>query len=451
MDSNTRILLVDDDRTILQFLSRMLVKKGYIVSCAENHDDAVRSLEQDQFHIVITDLKMPGKTGMDLLEHIKKRFPRLPVILLTAHGTVETAVEALKNGASDYLTKPVRAEELDLVIRKVVSYDRIAEQNALMKDELHRSSEAFLKTEDPVLTRNFEMIESFRDINSTVLLQGESGTGKEVFARHIHNSGNRSTENFIAINCGSIPESLIESELFGYEKGAFTDARTSRKGKLEQADRGTLFLDEINELPQKAQVALLRFIQEREIVPLGSSRRIHVDVRIIAATNKNLQHLVAKGTFREDLFYRIHVFPLLLPPLRERTGDIVPLSLWFLEKFAREYNKPSRILSPVTEKKLLGYSWPGNIRELRNCIERAVILNTAEAILPEHLLLMDTPVDRGDFSFPLEPIISLKDLERKYIRWLQERGGLSMSEIAGKLGLTTRALRYKMSHEKDPE
>jgi DNA-binding NtrC family response regulator len=295
------------------------------------------------------------------------------------------------------------------------------------------------------MARIFETIESVKDVQSTVLLQGESGTGKEVIARYIHDNSPRSSGSFVPINCGAIPENLIESELFGYDKGAFTDAKVRTKGKLEIADGGTLFMDEINELPTKAQVALLRFLQDPEITPLGSTRRITLNVRILVATNKDLRQLVKEGRFREDLYYRINVLPVTLPPLRERREDIIDMAVWFLGRFCQEHNRRISGFSKQAENRLVSYSWPGNIRELRNCIERAVIICQEKEIGPEALHL-DTeegaPCDFSDIG-----IIPLKALQQRYIHWVLESLGGNKTTTASRLGISVRGLRYKLNSE----
>ena len=336
MSFKPRILLVDDDTTALELMGEVLSEKDYEVDTSSRVDLAVEKLRTRHYHAVVTDLKMPEKSGMDLLQYTVDSFPELPVIMLTAYGTIQTAVQALKRGAFDYISKPVQVEELALALEKAISHSQLKAQNTFLRHELEKRDEFLYGTENAEMARVFETIEAVKSVQSTILLQGESGTGKEVIARYIHAKSPRSAGSFVPINCGAIPESLIESELFGYERGAFTDAKTRTKGKLEVADGGTLFMDEINELPAKAQVALLRFLQQPEITPLGSTRRILLNVRIIAATNKDLKRLVREGDFREDLYYRINVLPITLPPLRDRKEDIIALSLWFLRKLDQE-------------------------------------------------------------------------------------------------------------------
>lgn len=448
MADGTHLLLVDDDSTTLDMLRKALTRRAYTLETAESVDEALGLLRARSFDAILTDLKMPGKSGIDLLRDCTEYYPDIPVILLTAHGTVETAVEALKLGAADYLQKPIRVEELALMLKRVLSYTRLQKENSVLRMELESRQEYLLTSENPEVSAILKVVEDFKDLNTTVLLQGESGTGKEVFSRYIHKASNRAQENFIALNCGAIPESLIESELFGFEKGAFTDARQAKKGKLELADRGTLLLDEINELSLKAQVALLRFIQEREIMPIGSEKHIRLDVRIVAATNRNLKQLVKEGRFREDLYYRINVLPIQLPPLRERTEDLIPLAEWFIRNFALKYNRQVRSLTPASITKLRSYAWPGNIRELRNCIERAVILQHGEEITPDSLLLgSETVSEPSSFEWVGEG--GLRALERSYIEWLLRKNNNNKTVTAEFLNITPRALRYKLNSYED--
>jgi two-component system response regulator HydG len=440
-----RILLVDDDTTALDLMCDILSEKNYLPDTSSSVDDAVEKLKTQHYHALITDLKMPGKSGIELLEYVVSAYPDIPVIMLTAYGTIQTAVEALKKGAFDYIAKPVQLEELALSLEKAINHFRLRAQNIFLRHELQKRDEFLYGTNNAAMAGIFETIESVKNVQSTVLLNGESGTGKEVIARYIHDNSPRSGGSFVPINCGAIPENLIESELFGYEKGAFTDAKVRTKGKLEIADGGTLFMDEINELPSKAQVALLRFLQDPEITPLGSTRRIVLNVRILVATNKDLKQLVKEGGFREDLYYRINVLPITLPPLRERREDIIDMAVWFLEHFCQEYNRRISGFNKTAEKQLLSYSWPGNIRELRNCIERAVIVCQDSEIGPETLHLdtdEGTPCDFTDIG-----IIPLKQLQQRYIHWVLERLGGNKTTTASRLGISVRGLRYKLNSE----
>ncbi len=454
MKKQTRILLVDDDTTAMSLLKDVLDEKGYSVDMAPDVDSAIEKLEHFNYQAIVTDLKMPGKSGMELLEFSVAHFPEIPVIMLTGYGTIQNAVQALKKGAFDYIAKPVQVDELAIVLKKAIKQKKLQEQNLFLKNQLNKLDDFLYGTKNETFSRVFETIESVKNLQTTILVEGESGTGKEVIARYIHKTGSWSAGSFVPINCGAIPENLIESELFGYDKGAFTDAKKRTKGKLEIADGGTLFLDEIDELPPKAQVALLRFLQEREITPLGSTRRISLNVRIIAATNKDLKRLIKEGSFRDDLFYRINVIPIHIPPLRERREDIIPLANWFIERFSQEYNRKPRRLSEKAKELLLSYNWPGNIRELRNSIERAVIISKTEEIPPDlfHLEpesgILFPAGSSNNSGFHTEGILPLKEIEERYINWVLERMNGNKTLTASKLGISIRGLRYKLQNNK---
>ncbi len=443
MKRKSHILLVDDDSTALELLSEVLIGREFDVDSSVSVDDAILKLKARNYHALVTDLKMPRKTGMELLEFAVETLPELPVIVLTAYGTIQNAVTALKKGAFDYITKPVEVDELTMVLQRAISHSSLREQNKFLRAELMRRDEFLYRTESPLMAKVFTTLDSVRDVQTTVLLQGESGTGKEMAARYLHALSPRSAEPFVPINCGAIPETLIESELFGYDEGAFTDAKHRTKGKLEIADGGTLFMDEINELPPKAQAAVLRFLQEPEITPLGSTRRIALNVRVIVATNKNLKELVRTRQFREDLYYRINVLPIVLPPLRERREDILPLADWFFERLSREHGRKSGGLSEPARKLLLGYEWPGNIRELRNCIERAIITSRGEPVRPESLHIEPDCAESSDFSGI--GVMELHELEQRYIHWAFHSLGGNKTATAARLGISLRGLRYKLN------
>ena len=438
-----RILIIDDDATALELMKDLLEGIGYIVDAVPSAEKGLNKLISYRYKVLITDLKMPGMDGMELLSFCCKNYPELAVIILTAYGSIQNAVKALKIGAFEYLTKPIQMDELTIVIDKAITHQKLKIQNIFLTNELSRQEEYFSDSKNKKYLKLVETVETLKDVSSTVLLYGDTGTGKEVLARLIHKQSTRSSGSFVPINCGAIPENLIESELFGYEKGAFTDAKSSVKGKLEIADGGTLFLDEIEELPSKAQVALLRFIQEKEIIPLGSNRKVNVDVRIIAATNKDLKSLMKEKKFREDLYYRLSVFPLMLPTLRERVEDIVPLAEWFLRRFCTEYSRGVCGLTEDAKKALLSYNWPGNIRELRNCIERAIIIEREDRIGRESLLLPnDEPIS---IKFDTIGLLPLKELEDYYINWVLDRFDGNKTMASEKLGISLRGLRYKIN------
>ena len=354
-----RILLVDDDKTPTKLLKELLTAEGYQIDTAGSGENAIGALKKNDYKIVITDLKMPGISGIELLEYCVKTYSEIPVILLTAHGTIQSAVDALKIGAFNYLTKPVQIDELLIDIQKALEIQKLKLHHQFLRDELKKQDKFLYDSNSDKFNTILKTVHDLHSVNSTILLYGESGTGKEVIAKLIHKSSLRANGNFVPINCGAIPENLIESELFGHVQGAFTDAKSNVKGKIEIADGGTLFLDEVNELSMKAQVALLRFLQEREMVPVGSERRVKVDTRIIVATNQDLLKLIKEGLFREDLYYRINVFPIQLPPLRKRKEDIIALANWFINEFQREYSRPFEMLTEEAQKELLNYHWPG--------------------------------------------------------------------------------------------
>lgn len=445
------ILLVDDDTTALELIRDLLKPHEITVHLARSAAEARDFVSRESYQAVVTDLKMPDADGIELLEHLRAGYPEIPVIMLTGHATVSSAVEALKKGAFDYLSKPIQIEELLLVLEKAISHERLKSDNTFLRQELERRDSYLYETRSDELSEVYATVESLAGLNSTVLLRGESGTGKEVIARLIHRSGPRSRGNFVPINCGAIPESLIESELFGHEQGAFTDAKQRMKGKLEIADGGTLFLDEVDELPPRAQVSLLRFIQELVVVPLGSNRRIRVDVRIVAATNKNLEQLVQEERFRSDLYYRINVIPLDLPPLRRRREDILPLARWFLARFSEEHGRPPRSFSAEAEQALLSYDWPGNIRELRNCIERASIISRSSTVKAESLFLPKGCREAGtapaEECFARLGVMPLRELEERYIRWAVEQLDGNRSRAADALALSVRGLRNKLNRQ----
>jgi DNA-binding NtrC family response regulator len=376
-----RILVIDDEENMLELFSRILKKEGYNVTTALNAEGALDIFREKVFDLIIADLALPGMNGVELLKRVKEEEPDIPFILITAYGTVESAVEAMKLGAFDYIPKPFQTEELKIVIEKALKEYQLGEELRRLRKEI-RSKYSF----DNIVGRSkkmatiFDLITRVAGSNSTVLIQGESGTGKELIARAIHYNSLRRDKPFVAIDCSILPETLLESELFGHVRGAFTGAFKGKKGLFEQATEGTIFLDEISNISPPTQSKLLRVIQEREIKPIGSNDTVKVDVRIIAATNRDLKKLVASGSFREDLYYRIAVIPLEIPPLRERKEDIPLLVSHFSEKYARENRKPVKQISAKALALLTEYDWPGNVRELENVIERAVLISDTEEI-----------------------------------------------------------------------
>jgi two-component system response regulator AtoC len=446
-----KILIVDDELNMRLVLKAMLKKEGYEVVSAADGREALQILQKEKIAVVATDLRMPRLDGMGLLDRIMQDDPALPVIILTAHGTVANAVDALKRGAFDYLTKPFEQDELKAVILKAVktrmSNDR--ELSAPNGDaDPYRIVAASIR-----MTEIHEIIRKVSPTTTTVLITGETGTGKELIARAIHRNSTRKEQPFIKINCAAIAENLVESELFGYEKGAFTGAVTTKPGRFELAHRGTLFLDEVGEIPREMQAKLLQAIQDQNFVRVGGLKTIEVDVRLIAATNRNLQDAVKEGKFREDLFYRLNVFPIHIPPLRERSEDILPLADHFLAKFNRKLGKKVEGLAPEVRACFLAYSWPGNIRELEHLIERMILMAeepslTSKLVPPE--ITIAAAKQLPSTAEPSETLghdilkSHMGEMERQIIaRCLEECGG-NVTRAAERLGLSRKGLQLKM-------
>ncbi len=439
---NVRILLVDDDITLTSLIKDLLETKGYAVDLANSYEEAEERLNLYRYRVVVSDFVMPGKTGLDLLKFCTQTSRDMQFIMVTAFGSIENAVEALKMGAFDYLTKPIQIDELLIIIEKALDHGELTARNRFLTQELDKMDEYCFESRSDNYLSLLKSVEQVKEVCSTVLLQGETGTGKEVLAKLIHSGGPCRNGNFVPINCGALPESLLESELFGYEKGAFTDAVKDQTGKLEFADEGTLFLDEVEAMSPKAQISLLRFLQEGEITRLGSNKRIRLNVRIIAATNKDLIEMCREGSFREDLYYRISVFPMEIPPLRERKDDILVLADWLLECMGRKLSRRIAGFSSEAQKALLSYPWPGNIRELRNCIERAVIVERSGTVQKDSLFLR--PIKTLPMKFDEIGLIPLKTLEESYISWaLGEMEG-NKTATAEALGISPRGLYYKL-------
>jgi DNA-binding NtrC family response regulator len=383
------ILIVEDKKSMADMLAKTFHSEGFSVRTAYNVKDGIASISSD-LSAVITDLKLPDGEGMAILKAVKASFPLIPVIVMTAYGSIETAVKAVKEGAYDFITKPFDPDHLLLIIKRAIGERSIEKENIILKKEFSK----FLKMPDMVGVSKawnevMEKVKKVAPLKTTVLILGESGTGKELIAKTIHHLSPRAKESFIAVNCAAIPKDLIENEIFGHEKGAFTGAGETKIGRFELADKGTIFLDEIGDMEMPLQSKLLRVLQENEFERIGGTKTIKVDVRVIAASNKNLEKEVSEGRFREDLFYRLNVFPVVIPPLRERREDIVFLASYFISQFCREMNKNKPSISPEVENILLSYEWKGNVRELKNVIERAVILyddvGDGANLLLEHL------------------------------------------------------------------
>ncbi len=433
-----RILIVDDEEGVRSFLVEALAAVGHAVSEVGDGEAAAELLARRSFHLLVTDLKMPRQDGLELLRRVRSEQPELEVIVLTAHGTIESAVAAMKLGAFDYLTKPLSGpDELRLVVSRAL--ERRGLRDAAQRHRLTHDEERFVAV-DPHSLELVAMLRKVARTDATVLLTGESGTGKEVAARFVHRESRRAQGPFVAVNCAALADTLLESELFGHEKGAFTGATSQHRGRFELADGGTLFLDEVAELRPELQVKLLRVLQERTFERVGGTRHIEVDVRLIAATNRNLENAMAQGRFREDLYHRLAVFPLRLPALRERRADIVPLATHLLGRAAREVGKAGVTLSPEAQRALEEHRWPGNVRELGNVLERATILAEGELIEPRDLLLGTPSVEAPGVS----KFATLEEIEREAIRAALAATGGHRKRTAERLGIGLRTLYDKL-------
>ena len=444
------ILIVDDEKNYLIILEALLSPEGYEIITEANAINALRLIKEKNLDLLVTDVRMPKISGMALLEEAKKIDPDLPVIIMTAYGTIEMAVEAMKKRAYDYITKPFRNEELKLTIKKALEFRRLKKENQLLSEALSdRYKYGNIIGKSNSMIKVYEMIEKVSQPKASVIITGASGTGKELIAKAIHYNSPRKNKPFISINCGALTETLLESELFGHERGSFTGAIAMKKGRFELADKGTLFLDEVGEMPPALQVKLLRVLQEMEFERVGGTKPIKVDVRILAASNRRLKNNVDKGIFREDLFYRLNVVQIELPPLKDRSEDIPYLVAHFIKKY-----KPSETstieLSPDAWKCLYGYSWPGNIRELENIIERALVMSSNNTItlddLPEYLLKKnDEKIDLDKIvplNIPIEE--ALEQIERKLILRALEYSNNVQSRAATMLGISRHLMHYKL-------
>jgi len=456
-NNKNRVIVIDDEPGMREFLEIMLQKDGYIVDTASDGPEALEKMESSLFDLAITDIQMPIMNGIELLKKINEKSPDTTVIMITAYASHETAIEAMKLGAYDYITKPFKIDEIKLVIQKALDKKKLERENTRLRKELETQyGFGNIIGRSPAIVKVFELIKRVAEINVNVLIAGESGTGKELVARAIHYSGPRHEKPFVPVNCGAIPESLMESELFGYKKGAFTGAVADKRGLFEEANSGTIFLDEIGDLPLHLQVKLLRVIEEKKIRPLGSTESTDVDIRIIAATNKRLEDEVAESRFREDLFYRLNVIKILLPPLRDRRIDVSPLAIHFINKYSEEMVKDIRGISPKALETLENYHYPGNVRELENIIARCVALESSNVIRQETLPQLVSGKDYIDldtsFSSTTNLDTLLGDVERKMIEKALKSTNGNKTEAARLLGITLRSLRYRLAkHELDDE
>ena len=448
-----KILVVDDERGLREVLSIMLKRAGYAVLEASDGEEAIGHLNKEIFDLVITDLRMPKADGMAVLKAVKSSSPETVVLVITAFATADSAVDAMKQGAYDYLTKPFQVDEVQLIIRNALEKRRLSAENILLKREMaSQSSFAQLVGQSESMQKIFDVVRQVADAKSNVLICGESGTGKELVARAIHYNSARSSMPFVAVNCSAVPETLLESELFGHMKGSFTGAMANKAGLFEVANGGTIFLDEIGDTTPTIQVKLLRVIQEREFRRVGGNQDIKVDVRVVAATNKDLEKAVADGSFREDLYYRLDVIPIRLPPLRLRTGDIPLLADHFLKKFSQESGKPVPVLTPEAMHVLLGHEWRGNVRELENLIERVVTFSTGAPVSDEDIRgwlhravtpqQQGVPTDLPEEGLDLEGLIN--GIEKDLLLKALERTMWVKKKAARLLRLNTRSFRYRL-------
>ncbi len=452
-----KILVADDEQIMRKFLAEALRRRQIEMVGVADGREAVRLLENDpSFDLVISDIKMPGLDGISLLRRTKELYPDLPVIMMTAYGTIESAVEAMKMGAEDYLLKPFSPDQIELMLKRIEDRRTLIDENKYLRQEIDRQHGfGEIVGVSSRMQNIYQMVTKVAASKATVLIQGESGTGKELIARAIHYNSPRRERPFIKVNCAALTETLLESELFGHEKGAFTGAVFKRAGRFELAHTGTLLLDEVSEISTSVQAKLLRVLQEREFERVGGTKPIRVDVRVLGTTNRDLRQAIRQGTFREDLFFRLNVIPVTLPALRERTEDVALLAEYFLDQFNRENKKKPIKISRAAMDILSAYAWPGNVRELENLMERLVVLDIGETLLPEHLP-MDIFAQAGRIEPPAPATVSasaqsLSDMEREMILSTLKKMNGNRTKTADALGISVRTLRNKLSlYKTDP-
>jgi DNA-binding NtrC family response regulator len=449
MKKRSKILIVDDEDSQRQIIADVLADVGYEVVEASGATDATRYIEQNKLDLVVTDLRMDDGTGLDVLRETKRFCPDTDVIVMTAYGSIESAVSAMRQGAYDYITKPFDKDALLAAVNKALEHKSLREENLELRELVGtRFTLNGIVGVSQKMQRVFKLVEKSVPVPSTVLIQGESGTGKELIARSIHYSGSRQRKPFVAVNCAAIPENLIESDLFGHEKGSFTGATQTKKGKFEIADEGTIFLDEIGDMSMDLQAKLLRVLQEMTIERVGSTEVIPVDVRVIAATNKNLEEEVANGAFRDDLFFRLHVILIEIPPLRERNEDIPALVDHFQKKLSEKFKRKYPPIEPAVIDKFLEYPWPGNVRELENTLERLLVLTEKEKIeladLPHNILGGHVGAEEPDGLHLPEDGVALEEVERQFICEALARTGGHILKASKLLGMTYKTLQYRI-------
>jgi len=452
MRSRWHILVVDDEETMTESLAAWLREDGYSVDTASSGRQAIERASTREYAIYFVDLKMPGGLdGIETMMEIRKTQPEASIIVITAYATVDTAITALKEGAQEYIVKPCHPQEISLLVERIIKVKNLERENALLRKKLLRQYRFHdLVSKSPRMAQIFDLVKDVASQRSTVLIQGESGTGKELVARAIHFSGDRAGKPFVGVSCGALAETLLESELFGHEKGSFTGAVTQRKGKFELAEGGTIFLDEIGDISPKLQVDLLRVLQERRFFRVGGTEEITVDVRVIAATHRDLTAAVRDGAFRDDLYYRLNVINVRLPPLRERREDVPLLAQEFLERLAPELGKATTEISEEALRVLLDHDWPGNVRELENAVERAIVTCRTRVLTAEDFSFLRPPSasSRGDLGLPAG--LTLQDLERNYITATLQRTKGNIKEAATALGIDRSTLYEKIKRYEIP-
>jgi len=461
MNVAERLLVVDDDQSMRAALYESLSSCGYEVETAENGSDALGKFREGQFAVVVTDMRMPMMSGMDVLRGIKKLSPQTPVILITAYGTVNTAVEAMKEGAAEFIMKPFSLDDLEFAVKNVLATSaqvNTEQQGGEACDNIYPVREII--TQDKKILSILDMLKSVAASKSSILIQGESGTGKELFARYVYRYSNRRNMPFVAVNCAAIPAQLLESEMFGFEKGAFTGAAVRKLGKFELANKGTLLLDEISEMDVQLQAKLLRVVQEAEVDRLGGKTPVPVDVRLMATTNADLQYRIAQKTFRSDLYYRLNVIPVFVPPLRDRNSDVNILAEYFIKKYSQVNEKKEPVLSDAAKAVLKAYNWPGNVRELENVMERAVLICNGSGIGPEHLFLenmandavvkkkepMEEKIAAKNNIEQGENVSTLYEMEKNMIFDTLNKFNWNKTKASKVLGISVRTMRNKL-HE----
>jgi DNA-binding NtrC family response regulator len=437
--SSTKIFIVDDELVMRKSLSGWLERDGYEVDTAESGEEALEKLKETRFDLLLVDIKMEGISGLDVLKHVRENDPDVAVVMITAYGSISTAIEAIKNGAYDYLLKPFDPDELGVLIEKIVEQQAQARENLFLREQYKERTrfESMIGQSKP-MQEVFNLIQDVAPMDSTVLITGETGTGKGLAAKAIHTNSPRSNGPFVLVNCGAIPEHLMESELFGHQRGAFTDAKETKKGRLELAHDGTLFLDEIGEISMRMQIDLLRVLEDRVFYRVGGTQPIEADFRVIAATNRNLETAIKNEIFREDLYYRLNVITFQMPPLRDRKEDIPLLAEHFLRRFSQETNKPVDKISREAIDEMMLYEWPGNVRELENAIERAVVVGKERDVRPEDLpfRLSDDP----NFI----PQNALKDIEKAHIKKMLDNNQWNIAKSSKILGIDRTTLYSKI-------